>query len=212
MPRAGLLPLIVGLILALSGVTGAEPRRSASRSLLSPAERNALHTGQTVSRRVRFTRGEAGRYVGGVSYQVVRASPREVLLALADVRALPYALPHTHTAELLDSSGHSARVELVQGKAPFLATYTLALEQAPGGDEIRFWLDPKRPHDIRDLWGFFRVREFGPGRTLITVGVAIDLGPGLVRLLFEDRVEQAILRAPARIRDFVEPRALAAAP
>lgn len=212
MPRTALVSLVVGLLLVTTAATGEEPRSRGARPALSAAERRALHGGHTVSRPVRFSDGEDTRYVGGVSYQVVRATPREVLLALADVQALPQALPHTRSAELLSSSGHGARVELVQGKAPFLVTYTIQLEQAPDGNEIRFWLDPRRPHGVRDVWGFFRVREFGPGRTLITVAVALDLGPGLARLFFEDRVEQAILRAPAKIREFVEPRALAAVP
>jgi len=215
MPRTALVSLVVGLSLAFAGVGRAEAGRHGRAGLpsarLSAAERGALSAGRTVSRPLRFARGTGGWYVGGVSYQVVRASPAEVLAALADVRSLPQALPHTQSAELVSSEGRTARVELVQGKAPFLATYTLALEQAESGDTIRFWLDPKRPHDVRDLWGFFRVTEFAPGRTLVTVAVALDLGPGFARLFFEDRVERSILRAPAKIREFVEPRALAAA-
>jgi hypothetical protein len=209
MPRAALVSIVV-LVWSLCSAAHAEPR-GASRGALSSAERSALAAGQTVSRPMRFARGESGRYVGGVSYQVVRASPREVLVALSDVNALPHALPHTKSAELLQSSGDRARIELVQGKSPFLVTYTLLLEQAESGDEIRFWLDPRRPHGVRDVWGFFRVQAFGPDRTLITVAVALDLGPGFARMLFEDRVERTILRAPAKIRAFVEPRALAAA-
>jgi hypothetical protein len=39
----------------------------------------------------------------------------------------------------------------------------------------------------------------------------VDLGSGLSRALFEDRVQRTILRAPSRIRSFVEPAALASA-
>jgi hypothetical protein len=215
MPRTALVSLVVGLL--VTGIVGPAAARGTPRVVaapsreLSPAERAALAAGRTVSRPQRFARGDDGWYVGGVSYQVVRATPAEVLFALADVRSLPKALPHTESAELVSSEGRAARIELTQGKAPFLTTYTIQVEQAENGDTIRFWLDPTRPHDVRDLWGFFRVSEFGPGRTLVTVAVALDLGPGIARLLFEDRVERSILRAPARIRQFVEPRALAAA-
>jgi hypothetical protein len=91
-----------------------------------------------------------------------------------------------------------------------LVTYTVHLEQTQGVDEIRFWLDPTRPHDVRDVWGYFRVSPFPDGRSLVTVAVALDLGPGIKRLLFEDGVERIILRAPDKIRAFVEPRALLA--
>jgi hypothetical protein len=175
---------------------------------LSDAEQRTLVAGRTVSRKVRFSRGRGSAYVGGVSYQVVRASPAEVLKALSDVRALPHALPRTLAADLVSSDGRTARVELTQGKAPFLAKYTVHLEQAREGDAIKFWLDPSRPHDVRDVWGYFRVTPFAGGRTLVTVAVALDIGPGLARMLFEDGVERIILRAPDKIRAFVEPRAV----
>jgi ribosome-associated toxin RatA of RatAB toxin-antitoxin module len=216
MPRTALLSLVVGLLLAFGTSASAEARGQPVVGLrasgLSAPERGALAAGRNVARPLRFARGADGWYVGGVSYQVVRATPADVLALVADVRSLPQALPYTESAELVSSTGRTARVELVQGKAPFLARYTIALEQAESGDGIRFWLDPTRPHDVRDVWGFVRVKEFGPGRTLVTVAVALDLGPGLARLFFEDRVERSILRAPAKIREFVEPRALAALP
>ena len=146
-----------------------------------------------------------------MSYQVVRAEPREIILALASPDSLPRALPATESATLLSSGGRTAHVELVQGKAPFLVRYTVVLEQAEDGNTIRFWLDPTRPHDIRDVWGFFRVEPFGRGESLVTMGAALDLGSGLTRALFEDRVERVILRSPAHIRSFVEPLALASA-
>jgi hypothetical protein len=175
---------------------------------LSDVDQRTLVAGRTVARKVRFTRGRHGAYVGGVSYQVVKASPAEVLKALADVKALPQALPRTLSADLVSSDGRSARVELTQGKAPFLATYTVHLEQAREGDAIKFWLDRSRPHDVRDVWGYFRVTPFGDGRSLVTVAVALDIGPGLTRMLFEDGVERIILRTPDKIRAFVEPRAV----
>lgn len=178
-------------------------------SPLSRDERAALASRELVARPLRFERGASGRYVGGVSYQVMRAEPMEVLLALADAASLPQALPSTHSATMVSREGTRAKIELVQGKSPFLARYTIVLEQAEGGNAIRFWLDPTRPHDIKDVWGFFRVEPFGPGKSLVTVAAAIDLGPGLARALFEDRVQRTILRTPTRIRAFVEPLALA---
>ena len=45
----------------------------------------------------------------------------------------------------------------------------------------------------------------------MTVGVALDLGPGIVRLLFEDHIQRLILATPQRIRDVVEFPAVALA-
>ena len=110
-----------------------------------------------------------------------------------------------HAAAALASE--ASRVELVQGGSFLDARYTVMLERADA-DTIRFWMDPSAPHDIRDVWGFFRVKALPGGRSLITVGAALDLGDGLPRL-FEDKVARMMLRAPRQIRDFVQPRALA---
>jgi hypothetical protein len=92
----------------------------------------------------------------------------------------------------------------------FEARYTVVVQQNDQRDTLRFWLDPSRRHDVRDVWGYFRVRPFGPNRTLLTVAAALDLGPGIVRMLFEDSIQGLILGAPWNIKRYVEPRAFAA--
>lgn len=175
---------------------------------LTRAERHALLLGSTVARPVVFER-RAARYVGGVSYQLVRASPRAVLAALEDVNDLPFMLPHTQRARLVGHVGRDACIELTQGNGLVSATYTVRARRVKGRSELRFWLDRSRPHGIEDVWGFFRVEPFDAGRSLVTVAVALDLGPGLARMLFEGRIQNVILGTPERIRDFIEPRAYA---
>jgi hypothetical protein len=153
-----------------------------------------------------------GHYVGGVSYQIVDARPEAVLAALSDVTNWPEALPRTKSARLLGAADGLSRVELVQGSSFVDARYTVVLERGTDGETIRFWLDPSQAHDIRDVWGFFRVQAMpGTSRSLVTVAAALDLGDGLARLLFEDRIASMMLHAPRKIRDFIEPRALALA-
>ena len=151
-----------------------------------------------------------GQYVGGVSYQLVRAAPEEVLATLLDVQRLPDVLPRTQRARLLSSGDGESLVELTQGNSIVEATYSVRLVRDVGSDEIRFWLDPTRAHGVRDVWGYFRVQRFDAGRSLLTVAVALDLGPGLARMFFEEQIQTLVLTTPRRIRDFVEPRALAA--
>lgn len=197
------------LALSLSLPAAAEPsgRPGHSATPFTAHEREALDAGGMVSRALRFQH-EGGRYVGGVSYQVVDARPELVLAALSDVSNWPEALPRTKSARLLSSHDGRSRVELVQGSSLVDARYTVVLDRADA-ETIRFWLDPSAPHDIHDVWGFFRVRELPGGRSLITVGAALDLGDGITRLLFEDKIAGMLLRAPSKIRQFVEPRALA---
>lgn len=196
------------LALTLAASAQAEPSAvtAAARPSLSIGERSALHAGRMVSRAISFEQA-GGHYVGGVSYQVVDARPELVLAALSDVTNWPEALPRTKSARLLDSVNGVSRVELVQGGAFVDARYTVMLERVDG-ETIRFWMDPSEPHDIRDVWGFFRIKPLPGGRALITVGAALDLGDGLPRL-FEDKIAGMMLRAPRQIRDFVAPRALA---
>src|SRR5215216_987799 len=151
-----------GCLLALAFVAPlrAEPRPEPSA--LSKHERAALDAGVMVSRALRFAQ-QGGRYVGGVSYQVVDARPELVLAALSDVNNWPEALPRTKSARLLESRDGLSRVELVQGGSFVDARYTVVLDRADA-ETIRFWLDPSAPHDIRDVWGFFRVKALTGGR------------------------------------------------
>lgn len=204
--------LVWGCLFALATALpiSARAESGARDGSLGAHERARLEAGAMVSRRLRFDQGQ-GRYVGGVSYQIVDARPELVMAALSDVSNWPDALPRTKSARLLGSADGLSRVELVQGSSLVDARYTVVLDRAPDGETIRFWLDPSRPHDIADVWGYFRVKAMPGGRSLITVGAALDLGDGLTRLLFEDKIAGMMLRAPSQIRAFVEPRALALA-
>jgi hypothetical protein len=203
--------LVACALVALPSAAHAERTRPSRAHGFTASERDALAAGRTVSRPVRFERGENGSYIGGVSYQVVRATPSTVIAALASVESLPRALPRTESATLVSRSGRTATVELTQGKAPFLVTYSVHLEQAEAGNALRFWLDASRPHDVRDVWGVVRVTPFGSGASLVTLAVALDMGPGIARAFFSDRIERMILRAPAKIREYVEPMRLTSA-
>lgn len=196
------------LALALSAGASAQPR---AHGAFDAHERARLEAGAMVTRALRFE-NEGGSYVGGVSYQIVDARPEMVMAALSDVANWPEALPRTKSARLVSAGDGLSRVELVQGSSLVDARYTVVLDRAADGETIRFWLDPTQPHDIRDVWGYFRVHSMPGGRSLITVGAALDLGDGITRLLFEDKIAGMMLRAPRQIRAFVEPRALALAP
>lgn len=188
---------------ALFGATAhAAPRNGAAA--LSHTERDALLAGEVVSRPMHFET-EGGSYRGGLSYSLVHAPAAAVLAALSNVDTLPFALPHTKSARLVDVRGGLARVELDHGGA----SYTVSIQRSASRSELHFWLDASRPHDINDVFGFFRVEPFGEGNSLVTVAAALDLGAGLTQLFFSDAVERTVLSAPGQIRSFVEPRAVA---
>jgi hypothetical protein len=65
-------------------------------------------------------------------------------------------------------------------------------------------MDPTMPHDIEDIWGFFRLEPMPSGRTLITFGILIDLGDGMLRDLFEGLVrELAVVEIPNNVRTVI---------
>jgi len=171
-------------------------------------ERAALMAGGVVPRPMRFQH-RGGRYIGGVSYQIVNAPPEVVYATLSTVSLLPETLPNTFAARRVDEADSIRRVELTQGNAFVRATYTVCVVADPMESRIQFWLDPERPHGIADAWGYFRAQPLGADRSLVAVAVALNLGSGLARLLFEDAVQTVALATPHHIREFVEPRYLA---
>lgn len=170
--------------------------------LFTPAERRLLEAGQAVHRERDLTRGDQ-RYLGTVSYQLVKASPATVVRALSQPDRLSEVLPSTKRTSLIESRGRVQRVELVQGNAWVDAVYTVYLEREPEPG-VRFWLDRSRAHDVDDAWGYFRAEPFDQQRTLMTVAVAVDIGSGLFRGLFAGAVQDTILKTPARIKHYAE--------
>src|SRR6187455_2289012 len=104
--RAVILAVALVLLGSTAPARAAEPLPSRA---LDASERDALMAGYIVSRPVRFQHSPTQIYVGGVSYQVINASPAEVRAALLDLEALPQVLPRTKRAALVENSGGRAR-------------------------------------------------------------------------------------------------------
>jgi hypothetical protein len=208
LPRGALVCWALGALLSVSSA-GAAPTESGGARELSLWEHTALSRGERVERPLDFTTKE-GSYTGGVSYQVVRESPDAVLAALLSAENLPAMLPRTRSARVISADASGRRIEVEQGTPPFSARYTIVVFNDVPRGEVRFWLDRRFSHDVADVWGFFRVRPFGSGRSLLTVGAAVDLGPIWFRGFVEGRVRALVLGSVTGIRDFVEPRRLSA--
>lgn len=190
-----------GVLAAIAFVSAFGVATAARADSLSPDEASRLDRRETVIREQTLERGER-RYIGGITYTVVDASAAEVGNLLDDVESLRRVLPRTKRARVVGTSGGDQLLELVQGNAVMEAEYTLRIRR--GQREVRFWLDPSRPHGIDDAWGFFRYEPFiapsGEERVLLTYGVLVDMGPGIVRDLFEERVRAALLSVPQLVR------------
>ena len=169
---------------------------------LRPDESARLARGETVIREQTLERGDH-RWVGGITYTVMDGSAAEVAAVIDNVESLRRVLPKTKRARVVGTTSDGDQlVELVQGNALMEAQYTIRVRREPR--EARFWLDPTRPHGIDDAWGFFRYEPFitsgGEARVLLTYGVMVDVGPGIVRDFFEERVRAALLSVPQLVR------------
>ncbi|HEY8089485.1 MAG TPA: hypothetical protein VIF09_16605 [Polyangiaceae bacterium] len=170
---------------------------------LTPDETTRLLHGDTVSRTQDLHRGH-GKYVGGVSYKILDASEGDLVGLLDDVASWRRFLPKTRDARLVGTAGADPLVRITHGSAIVQVAYTLRVHR--DGDVVRFWMDRSRTHDIEDVWGFFRAEPMPDGRILVTYGILIDMGDGILRDLFESRVREVALEVPDHVRDAVAER------
>ena len=150
-----------------------------------------------------------GRYVGGTAYVLVDALPDQVMALLDDTDCYWQVLPRVWDVKLLGWDKGERIVELEQGTQLVRGRYTARVrtEHLPGSRHaIRFTLDKTRPHSLRDAHGSVEIEPYGPRQSLVTWRVKFDLGPGIVRWLFEERIRRASLLTPVLLRTYVESR------
>jgi hypothetical protein len=196
----------MGRALAFSAALGlalAANSQAARADGLGATETSRLMRGETVSRSQELVRGSR-RYVGGITYTIVDASPDDLAAVLGDMNAWRRFLPRTRNAERVGSAGDDPLVRVTHGSALVRVAYTLRVHR--DGRVVRFWMDPSRTHDIEDAWGFFRSEPLPDGRTLVTYGILIDMGDGILRDMFEPRVRELALEVPDHVRDVLMER------
>jgi hypothetical protein len=205
--RGGRAAAALGLVLALwaapsLGDTGQAPAPDESAARLDRGETVVFD--QTLE-------SKGHRYVGGVTYTLIDATPAELLTLFEDVSAYKKVLPRTKQAKLVGMNDGDLFVELRQGTSMLEASYTIRVRREPDvqgqGTVFRFWLDRTKPHGIEDAWGYFRLEPVAEGptgapRVLLTYGILVDIGPGLVRDLFEEQLRAMALTVPQRVRQY----------
>jgi hypothetical protein len=209
MKRATVGWLSLGLVLAgTAGCAGAAgdgaalaPKSAADAGPTGAAAEQLLAAGAVVTRPLDFDRGDS-HYVGGIASGLVPAAPERVLAAIHDVAALAAMLPNTKQVALVDASGPTRRIELLQGNSLVEAKYTVKLSPDGRPNELGFHLDPSRPHDIDDVYGYFKVERFDDKRSVVTIAAAVDVGSSFSTMLFGKKVQDVILSTPHRMRDY----------
>jgi hypothetical protein len=144
-----------------------------------------------------------GDYFGGLAYATIHAPADDVMRALVEPKNYRRILPLTIAADVVDRKGDLVYVRLTQGGRSTNASYTIVVRRE-SRYLVRFWLDPNRPHDIADCWGYFRVDPLGPSASFVRYGALVHLDFGVTKLLFKEKIRDYALTTPARLRRFVE--------
>jgi ribosome-associated toxin RatA of RatAB toxin-antitoxin module len=143
--------------------------------------------------------------LGGSSWQVIDATPEVVWAALLDTQYYPRMMPQVLEARLVESRDSQRTVYMRQGRAGLMErAYYLKVNLDADRKDISFAIDERRPHDLRAAWGFYTVRPYDGGRTLLAYGIMADLGDGLLLGLVRDEVHDWMLRTPWMVKRFVE--------
>lgn len=195
-----LLVLVGGLLLA--AVAGAQPSRRAEP--FTRDERARLRAGELVRRPEQRREGGA-TYIGGMSWQRVRAPRHRVWETILDVTRYPRLIPGVDRADVVDERAGSRVVHLRHSYSFVNVAYHVTVRADPERYTIYFDLDPTRPHDIRDGHGFITLDRYGRDETIVTWGVRADVGSGILTGVFAAVVEDWILRVPYCVRGQLEP-------
>jgi ribosome-associated toxin RatA of RatAB toxin-antitoxin module len=173
-------------------------------SAFSEEEWRKLEAGELVARK-QTTRRNGLELMGGSSWQVIDASPDVVFSALLDTHRYPRMMPQVIEAKLVASKDSERTVFVRQGhKGVAEKRYYLRVNVNKDKRDITFAVDDKRPHDLRAAWGFYTVRPFKGGKTLLAYGIMADLGGGLLSNVFSSDIHEWMLKTPWMVKRFVE--------
>jgi hypothetical protein len=204
--RRSLIRLAASVVgsLAGSGAAALALPRTADAAPLPTADVARLDEGEVVRVPLDVDLPE-GSCFGGVSYAVIHAPLADVMAVLADPGTYRSILPMTLEVRVLAVHGLDTQVFLRQGSGAGSAGYVLLVRRASQW-LIRFWLDPSQPHEIADLWGYFRVQPWAGGASLLTYAALVRLDFGLVKMLFTETIRRHALGTPGLVRAYVQGR------
>ena len=185
-----------GAGVALAG-TGAD-----SEASFTAEERARLERGELVQRST--TRERAGmRLMGGSSWQLIDSPPEVVWQALLDTPRYPRFLPQVAEAKLVRQSGGTRKVFVRHGGLA-AASYYVSLRVENPLRDISFRIEESGAIGVRAAWGFYSLRPYGHGKTLLAFGIMADIGDGLLTAIVRPQIHEWMLKVPWMVKRFVE--------
>jgi carbon monoxide dehydrogenase subunit G len=180
------------------------PRALASESREFSSEETAqLRAGKLVVRSEQRTVGNA-RLLGGMSWQVVDASPARVWRTLSDAHAYRHFLPAVEEAVLVEANGPKQSIFIRHRLGFITASYWVRALLEPSAGRVHFKLDREHANSIRDAWGELRVTPFQNQQSVVSLAIMADLGEGLFVGLARSNIHVWMLRVPQLLKHYVE--------
>jgi hypothetical protein len=170
---------------------------------LSARELEQLGRGKLVSRPLRNARSTQ---VGGTSWILVNADVDTVWRALTDFSHYGRFVPAAGRARILQKNGDVRIVGMQQESGLVTVSYALRTVLDPARREIRFRVDRRRPRDVHDGWGYFKLEPRADGRTLVTYGAVVEPGGAVLAAVMGDALRDHLLNIPRRLKRWVEGR------
>lgn len=167
----------------------------------SQRELAALHRGGLVSRPLRNARSNQ---VGGASWILVNADVDTVWRALTDFSSYRRFIPAAQRSRTIQRNGDVRIISMRQESGIVQVDYALRAVIDTPKREIRFRVDHRRPHEVRDGWGFFKIEPREDGRTLVSYGVVVEPGGSLIAAVVGDTLRDRVLAIPRRLKRWVE--------
>jgi len=169
----------------------------------TPRERRLLAQGRQVTRPME---ADASGRMGGVCWILLDAEVDLVWRALVDFAEYRRFLPGRGRARLLQRNGNVRIVGMKQGNDLAEVRFALRTVLDARGRDLRFRVDARRPHDLRDGWGFVHLEPREGGRTLLAYGILFHAGGPLITALAGEAVRDHVLSIPRRFKRWVEGR------
>lgn len=160
------------------------------------AEERARLVGGELVRRPAQRREGSGSYIGGTSFQRVRASREEIWDEIVDVRNYTRLIPGVEEARWVVNNGDRRVVYLRHSYSFVSAAYHANVRIDHEAYTIRFDLDRTRPRDIVDGRGYITVDTYRRTESIVTWGVLADVGSTIVTGVFAPVIYDWILRVP----------------
>jgi carbon monoxide dehydrogenase subunit G len=211
--RRSLAWLVLRVACILTALTGAvsawavaAPRAAATESReFSSQEEALLRAGKLVVRPEQRNVGKV-HLLGGLSWQVIDATPTTVWRALTDARGYAHFLPAVEQALLVESNGPNQSLFIRHRLGFITASYWVRAVHDAAHARLKFRLDREHPSAIRDAWGELRVTSYANHKSVVSLAIMADLGEGLFVGLVRANVHEWMLRVPEQLKRYVESR------